>query len=65
VPGTPSKKRKNLRSKPARSARSTKRHRILTTHVGSLIRPPEPQQFLKVQRDKQPYDEAAFENLPA
>ena len=60
MPRTPSKKRKNLR-KPARSARSTKRHHVLTTHVGSLIRPPELQQFLKVQRDKQPYDEAAFE----
>ena len=35
--------------------------RILTTHVGSLIRPPKLQEFLKVQRDKEPYDQAAFD----
>ena len=58
---TPSSNPKSSRSKLARSARSTKHHHILTTHVGSLIRPPELQQFLKAQRDKLPYDEAAFE----
>jgi 5-methyltetrahydropteroyltriglutamate--homocysteine methyltransferase len=61
VARTPSSNPKSSRSKPARSARSTKHHHILTTHVGSLIRPPELQQFLKAQRDKLPYDEAAFE----
>ena len=34
--------------------------RILTTHVGSLIRPPELQKFLVAQRDKKQYDEARF-----
>ena len=35
--------------------------RILTTHVGSLIRPPELVAYLKPLLDSQPYDEAAFE----
>ena len=35
--------------------------RILTTHVGSLIRPPELVAYLKPLLDNQPYDEAAFE----
>jgi 5-methyltetrahydropteroyltriglutamate--homocysteine methyltransferase len=35
--------------------------RILTTHVGSLIRPLELRTFLAARRDKRPYDEAAFE----
>jgi 5-methyltetrahydropteroyltriglutamate--homocysteine methyltransferase len=60
-------------AKPLRKSRSVRvRHkpkakkshggsgRILTTHVGSLIRPPELQDFLKAQRDRHPYDEAAF-----
>jgi 5-methyltetrahydropteroyltriglutamate--homocysteine methyltransferase len=34
--------------------------RILTTHVGSLIRPPELQEFLAAKRDGKPVDEAAF-----
>jgi 5-methyltetrahydropteroyltriglutamate--homocysteine methyltransferase len=34
--------------------------RIPTTHVGSLIRPPALQKFLAAQRDRQPYDHAAF-----
>jgi 5-methyltetrahydropteroyltriglutamate--homocysteine methyltransferase len=34
--------------------------RILTTHVGSLIRPPELLAFLRVKRERQPYDEAAY-----
>jgi 5-methyltetrahydropteroyltriglutamate--homocysteine methyltransferase len=33
---------------------------ILTTHVGSLIRPPALLKFLEAQRDKRPYDEPAF-----
>jgi 5-methyltetrahydropteroyltriglutamate--homocysteine methyltransferase len=61
VARTPSSNPKSSRSKPARSARSNNRHHILTTHVGSLIRPAELQQFLKAQREKLPYDEAAFE----
>ena len=36
--------------------------RVLTTHVGSLIRPPELQELLKAQRDKRSFDRAAFEN---
>ena len=35
--------------------------RILTTHVGSLIRPPELVAYLKPLLDNRPYDEAAFE----
>ena len=35
--------------------------RILTTHVGSLIRPPDLQDFLAARRDGRPIDEAAFE----
>jgi hypothetical protein len=34
--------------------------RILSTHVGSLIRPPELVVYLKPLLDGQPYDEAAF-----
>ena len=49
----------------ARKATPKRRHghtgRILTTHVGSLIRPPKLQEFLKAQRDKEPYDHAAFD----
>jgi methionine synthase II (cobalamin-independent) len=35
--------------------------RILTTHVGSPVRPPELRAFLAAIRDDQPYEEAAFE----
>src|SRR5437660_2670684 len=35
--------------------------RILTTHVGSLIRPPALQEFLRAKQAGKPYDEAAFE----
>src|SRR5262245_37906404 len=35
--------------------------RILTTHVGSLIRPPELLAFLKAQKDGQEIDERAYE----
>ena len=34
--------------------------RILTTHVGSLIRPPELQDFLHLVQGGKPYDEAAY-----
>ncbi len=34
--------------------------RILTTHVGSLIRPPELLEFLSAKRDRRPVDEAAY-----
>src|SRR2546430_5753953 len=33
--------------------------RILTTHVGSLIRPPELLEFLRAKQDGKPFDEAA------
>jgi 5-methyltetrahydropteroyltriglutamate--homocysteine methyltransferase len=36
------------------------RDRILTTHVGSLIRPPALQQFLRAKQAGKPYDEAAY-----
>jgi 5-methyltetrahydropteroyltriglutamate--homocysteine methyltransferase len=35
--------------------------RILTTHVGSLIRPPKLIEFWRAIEDRAPYDEAAFE----
>ncbi len=35
--------------------------RILTTHVGSLIRPPKLVEFWRAIEDGKPYDEAAFE----
>jgi len=38
--------------------RSTER--ILTTHVGSLIRPPELLEFLSAKRDRRPVDELAY-----
>ncbi len=34
--------------------------RILTTHVGSLIRPPELVSFLRAKQRHEPYDEAAY-----
>jgi 5-methyltetrahydropteroyltriglutamate--homocysteine methyltransferase len=34
--------------------------RILTTHVGSLIRPPELQNFLRAKQGGKPYDQAAY-----
>lgn len=34
--------------------------RILTTHVGSLIRPPELLEFFRAKQSGQPYDEAAY-----
>jgi 5-methyltetrahydropteroyltriglutamate--homocysteine methyltransferase len=34
--------------------------RILTTHVGSLIRPPELLEFLGAKRDRRPVDDAAY-----
>ena len=35
--------------------------RILTTHVGSLVRPPELVAFLKRQQNHEPYDSGAYE----
>src|ERR1700752_2912469 len=35
-------------------------NRILTTHVGSLIRPPALQEFLRAKQVGKPYDEAAY-----
>ena len=35
--------------------------RILTTHVGSLIRPPALQDFLRAKQSGQAYDEAGYE----
>ena len=34
--------------------------RILTTHVGSLIRPPALQDFLRAKQGGQPFDHAAY-----
>src|SRR6202044_4111578 len=35
--------------------------RILTTHVGSLIRPPALQEFLRAKQAGKPYDKSAYE----
>jgi 5-methyltetrahydropteroyltriglutamate--homocysteine methyltransferase len=35
--------------------------RILTTHVGSLVRPPQLVEFLHAIEDRKPYDQAAYE----
>ena len=35
--------------------------RILTTHVGSLIRPPELREFIRARQSGKPYDKAAYE----
>jgi 5-methyltetrahydropteroyltriglutamate--homocysteine methyltransferase len=37
-------------------------NRILTTHVGSLIRPPELIAFLRAKRNRESYDEAAYQH---
>jgi 5-methyltetrahydropteroyltriglutamate--homocysteine methyltransferase len=39
----------------------TSTNRILTTHVGSLIRPVELQEFMRAKQGGQPYDRAAYE----
>jgi 5-methyltetrahydropteroyltriglutamate--homocysteine methyltransferase len=36
--------------------------RILTTHVGSLIRPPELQDFLRLKQAGKPYDDKAYQS---
>ena len=47
--------------KSAAPRRSPASGRILTTHVGSLVRPLRLREFLAAQRDGRPYDEAALE----
>ena len=54
--------RKRTLAKPApRKSLAGGGGRILTTHVGSLIRPVELQELLKARRDSQAYDKAAFD----
>jgi len=60
MPSKPLRKRGAVH-KPSRSRARQSGGRILTTHVGSLIRPPVLQEFLKAQRDKQHYDQKAFD----
>jgi 5-methyltetrahydropteroyltriglutamate--homocysteine methyltransferase len=52
--------RKPLRKSTARRSSSADSGRILTTHVGSLVRPPALREFLAAERDGRPYDETAF-----
>jgi 5-methyltetrahydropteroyltriglutamate--homocysteine methyltransferase len=40
---------------------TTHQNRILTTHVGSLVRPPKLVSFLEKIEDEQPYDRPAYE----
>jgi len=56
----PVSSRKAAAKKRAPRKAAAGRGRILTTHVGSLIRPPDLQKFLAARRDRQPYDPAAF-----
>jgi hypothetical protein len=60
MPGKSSRKPASARKATPKSRRGNA-GRILTTHVGSLIRPPNLQEFLKAQRDREPYDQAAFD----
>src|SRR3954454_3571150 len=46
------------RENPGRDMAS---NRILTTHVGSLVRPPKLIEFLRKIEDRQPYDQVAYE----
>ena len=39
--------------------------RILTTHVGSLIRPPALLEFIRARQSRAPYDRAAYERCLA
>ena len=39
--------------------------KILTTHVGSLIRPPELLPFIRAKQNKEPYDADAYAKMPA
>src|SRR5262245_65567665 len=41
--------------------RTTPGHRILTTHVGSLVRPPKLVEFLQQIEDRQPDERSAYE----
>src|SRR5260370_116540 len=49
-----------LRSFPRETSMKRSTDRILTSHVGSLIRPPELIEFLRAQQERRPFDEAAF-----
>jgi 5-methyltetrahydropteroyltriglutamate--homocysteine methyltransferase len=46
---------------PGRIAMKRSTDRILTTHVGSLIRPPHLQEFYRAKQSGQPYDKDAYE----
>jgi 5-methyltetrahydropteroyltriglutamate--homocysteine methyltransferase len=52
--------RKPTPKRPAAKTSPPSDGRILTTHVGSLVRPADLKAFLAAQRDRTPYDEAAF-----
>ena len=61
MPGKSSRRKNSIRAKATPKKRQASIGRKLTTQVGSLIRPPELQAFLRAQRDKATYDKAAFE----
>ena len=60
MPRRSSGKSKSNRSQTKPKVRQGVSGRIRTTHVGSLIRPPELQEFLKAQREQLSMEEAAF-----
>ncbi len=51
-------------SSPSKRAMKRSSNRILTTHVGSLIRPPALQEFLRAKQAGKPYDETAYQAVP-
>src|SRR5271163_484493 len=53
-------KKKSVGAKTPLRRRQGDSSRILTTHVGSLIRPQALRELLTAQRDRLPYDEAGF-----
>jgi 5-methyltetrahydropteroyltriglutamate--homocysteine methyltransferase len=50
-----------MRKRPVEEMKMRSTGRILTTHVGSLVRPAELVSFLKQQQNHQPYDLASYE----
>src|SRR5207249_164329 len=53
---------RQTRRQGARSRRvKTSKDRIITTHVGSMVRPPEIQDIMRKKEAGQPYDQAALE----
>src|SRR5262249_11113424 len=61
LPGRCSGDKKRGARKPRTRGGKLTANRILTTHVGSLVRPPQLVEFLHKIEDREPYDKAAYE----